>query len=91
MDERSLFEHNLELSTEFSRYLCDHPEIEDQIPEGAQIVFAIDTDSEWTQRNFELARKNNEPGQPVVIVHVKALAPRRSRLIDPYLDLAAHL
>ncbi len=90
MNDQEFFERNLELSTEFSRYLMDHPEIEEKIPTGAHVVFTFDSDPEWTQRNLELARKNRESGRPVVVVRMKALAPRQSRLIEPRLDLAAN-
>ncbi len=91
MNEQELFQKNLELSTEFSRYILEHPDMEAQIPEGAQIVFVIENDPQWTERNLELARKNHEPGQPAVMVRIKGLAPRQSRLIDPHLQKVANL
>ena len=38
MKQNKLVEKNLELSFEFSRYLMAHPEVERQIPRGAQVV-----------------------------------------------------
>lgn len=89
MTERKLFEKNLELSSEFSKYLLDCPELEKQIPEGAQIVFLVESDPELTRRNQELARDYRKNGQPVVFVRVKGVRPEHSRLIEPRLEKAA--
>lgn len=35
MTPQQIFERNQELSTEFDLYVLDHPEIADQIPDGA--------------------------------------------------------
>lgn len=86
MTERELFEKNLELSTEFSKYLLAHPELEAQIPEGAQIVFLLESDPQLSQKNLELAEQQREPGQPLVYVHVKGLRQEASRLIEPRLE-----
>jgi hypothetical protein len=36
--EREMIERNIELSTEFSRYLFEHPETEEIIPIDAEII-----------------------------------------------------
>ena len=36
MSEQELFEKNLVLTTEFDRYLLEHPEIAEQIPSSKQ-------------------------------------------------------
>lgn len=89
MTERQVFEKNLELSTEFSKYLLDHPELESQIPDGAQVVFLVENDAELSQRNQELARQYRGEGQSVVLIRIKGVRPEHSRLIDPRLQTAA--
>jgi hypothetical protein len=89
MTEQELFEKNLELSTEFSKYVLAHPELEAQIPEGAQVIFLVESDPELSQKNLELARQQKEEGQPVVVVRVKGLRQEVSRLIEPRLEKAA--
>ena len=89
MTEQELFEKNLELSTEFSKYVLAHPELEAQIPEGAQVIFLVESDPELSQKNLELARQQKEEGQPVVVVRVKGLRKEVSRLIEPRLEKAA--
>ena len=89
MTDHDLFEKNLELSTEFSKYLLSHPELESQMPEDAQVVFLVESDPALTQKNLQLARQQKAEGQLVVFVHVKGLRPEISRLIDPRLEQAA--
>ena len=89
MTQHECFEKNLELSTEFSKYILAHPELESQIPEGAQIVFLVENDPELSRKNLELAHQQKEEGQPIVFVRVKGLRPEVSRLIEPRLEKAA--
>ncbi len=86
MSNQELFEKNLELSTEFSKYLLAHPELEEQIPQEAQVLILVDSDPELSQKNMELAKKQKAQGQSVVFVHVKGLRAETSRLIDPHLE-----
>ena len=89
MTEQVYFEKNLELSTEFSKYLLAHPELEAQIPEGVQIFFLVDNDPVLTRKNLEIAKQQQAQKQPVLFVHVKGLRPELSRLIEPRLEKAA--
>ena len=41
---KKLIERNIELSAEFSRYLFEHPEIEEQIPMDAEIILLPEFD-----------------------------------------------
>jgi hypothetical protein len=36
---KKMIEKNIELSAEFSRFLFEHPELEEKIPLGAEIIF----------------------------------------------------
>ena len=80
-DEAALAKKNLEISFEFSRFLLAHPELDEQIPDGAMIIFDIADDRELTQYNRTLAQRNKDAGQPVMIVRIKGLAP--TRLLEP--------
>lgn len=77
MTNQQMFEKNHQLSTEFDLYLLDHPELADDIPDGALIAFVPEFDKELARRNRALARKSRSPGQPVVYVHVDHLAASR--------------
>ena len=77
MTNQQMFEKNQQLSTEFDLYLLDHPDLADQIPDGALVVFVPAFDKELARRNRALAHKSRSAGQPVVYVHVNRLAASR--------------
>lgn len=89
MTDKKFFEKNLELSTEFSKYLLAHPELETQLPKSAHIFFLVDDDPELTRKNQALAQREKTGGGQIVFVHIKGLRPEVSRLIDPRLEKAA--
>ena len=77
MTTQEMFEKNQQLSTEFDLYLVDHPEVADEIPDGALVVFLPAFDKALARRNRALARKSRAPNQPVVFVHLGQLAASR--------------
>jgi hypothetical protein len=75
-----------ELFLEFTRYLVEHPEFAEQIPEGAQVVFLDQNDPEFNRQSIRFSHRrdtDDEPERPVVYVDVGELAPIRSRLQNP--------
>ena len=86
-NDAELAKKNIELAFEFSRLVLARPELDGRIPEDAMVVFEVADDPALTRYNRSLAKRNREPGQPVVVVHVSRLAP--SRLVNPHLTLAA--
>ena len=77
----NVFEHkNAELVTEFDRYVLEHPEFADQIPDGALVAMLLEGDGEFNLWSMEGARKQAEQGQPIVYVKIKELEPVRSRI-----------
>jgi hypothetical protein len=89
MTEQELFTKNLKLSTEFDLYLLEHPEVAEQIPENALIVLLPEEDPELCEKNLDLAKARREPGQSIVSVRVEKVAPPRSRLVNPRVEVAA--
>lgn len=91
MRNTTLVEKNIELSFEFTRYLLDHPELEDRIPKGAQVVLLPEYDEKLKRFNMRTARKQREDGQPVVYVSIKRLAlDRASRLVGTKIERIEH-
>lgn len=87
MTEKELFEKNLEINHEFSKYLLNHPEIEDRIPQEALLVFIVEDNLELSQKNIEMSRTHREPNQPIIFVKIKGIRPaEESRLIEPHLE-----
>ena len=88
MNERELIEKNINLSIEFSKYIFEHPELEDKIPKGAQVVLLPDYDKELCEYNLMIAEKQREKGQPAVYVKIKKLlTPRLSRVSKAELEV----
>jgi hypothetical protein len=58
--------------------------VDERLPDGAFVYFEIEGEPDFSQYSRELAAKQQrEEGVPVVLVHVKGLAPpQQYRLID---------
>jgi len=80
-----------ELMSEFARYVVDHPEVDDVLPEHAYIFFEMEGENEFNRYSRELAEnRHREDGAPIVLVRVKGLAPPQgSRLIEPVIEQAS--
>lgn len=92
VNNKTLTDKIIELSTEFGKYLLDHPEVSDKIPPDAQIVFINRSPggSELTKYNLRLAKLAKQEKRPLVLVKIKGLYPKeQSRLIKPEVEFAA--
>lgn len=87
MTEQEIFKKNLILSTEFDRYILEHPELAEKIPLNAQIVLLPEDDQKLCRINMKIAEKQREAGQKVVYVHISGVAPQLSRLKDVSLEV----
>lgn len=89
MNTRSFAYKNVVLNTEFNKYLAEHPEVADKIPDNALVVLLPDDDPALRRNNLALARRHQEKNQVVVHVRIKKLAPSpKSRLVQPRLKVA---
>ena len=75
------------LATEFDRYVVNHPGFTKRIPRNAQVILQVEGDEKYNRWIRRIAEKQREPDQPVVFVKIKALAPLKSRLIRPRLEV----
>jgi hypothetical protein len=76
-----------ELNAEFGKFVFDHPEVDDVLPDGAYVFFEVEGEAEFNTFSRRLAEKKQRAGIPVVVVRVKGLAPPQgSRLIDPVIE-----
>ena len=88
MTEKELFDKNLELASELSRYVLAHPEL--KLPAESEIFFLVDSDPELTQANIKLAKSLKQSGEKVVFIHIKTLLPKEtSRLVEPKVEMSA--
>ncbi|MGA7879144.1 MAG: DUF5647 family protein [Desulfoferrobacter sp.] len=74
--EANLVERNIELSSEFSRYVLEHPEIEDKLSSAEEIVFIPEYDTELKEYNLTLARELEKAGTKVLYVRIGRLKPK---------------
>lgn len=79
---------NLALGVEFDKYLVDHPEMADRIPDESTVVLLPEYDRELCEANLKLAQKKMAKGEKVVFVHIKKLAPPKSRIVRPRIEYA---
>jgi len=81
----TVVEKNITLSFEFERYIQDHPELLERIPDGADVVLLPHDDPELYRINLDAAQKRRhaDDSVPIVYVEIEALAPPRSRLVNP--------
>jgi len=73
-----------DLFIEFTRYLTEHPEFAERIPDNAEVVLLDKNDPPYSQYAIELAHKSrltdDVPNRPVVYIEVTEMAPIRSRV-----------
>jgi hypothetical protein len=88
--EKEIVQRNIELSTEFSRYLFEHPELEDKISPGVEIVLLPEFDPELKIFNLELGRNLEESGTAIVYIRITKLKPKiLSRIEEVKLGVSA--
>lgn len=76
------FMKNSELSMEFSRYVLEHPEIDDILAEDKVVIFLPEFDPELKDFNLKMAKEIETEGGKVLYVKVKQLSPKvTSRLV----------
>jgi len=86
MRKEDLFKKNHILGIEFDRYLLEHPEILEQIPENAEICFLPQEDPDLSQENIRIAESQKGEGRTILLVRIGKLSPPRSRLQDVRLE-----
>ncbi|MFQ5769802.1 MAG: DUF5647 family protein, partial [bacterium] len=77
-DDEELFIKNITLSTEFNKYIIEHPEIADKIPPNAAVVLLPDDDPEFCKKIIKLIDHHRAiddfKNRPVVYLRVEKLA-----------------
>jgi len=80
--DEDMVQKNIELSTEFSRYLFEHPEVESTLQRDAEIVLLPDFDAKLCAYNRKLGRSMEARGEKVVYVRVGQLRPKTISRIE---------
>ncbi len=84
LNPHTFADRQMELTTEFARYVLRHAEVDASLPEDAYIDFEIDGETEFNEYSRQLAERHQpEEDCETVCVRGKGLAPpHESRLID---------
>lgn len=88
-DKKRFIEKNSMLVKEFDRYVLEHPEFADKIPNNALVVMQVEGDGEFNNWARETARSVTEKDNAIVYVIITDLKPVRSRIGKLKLELIA--
>jgi hypothetical protein len=80
--EKEMIERNIELSAEFSRYIFEHPEIEEKIPIDAEIILLPEFDKELMEYNLKLGKDMELRGEKVTFISIKDIRPKTLSRIE---------
>ena len=88
-DTSRFVDKNAMLVREFDRYILEHPDFADKIPDNALVVIQIDGDDEFNQWAKKTGKSVAEKDNPIVYITVTELKPVRSRIEKLRLEMAA--
>jgi hypothetical protein len=80
--EKEMVERNIELSAEFSRFLFEHPEIEEKLSIDAEVVLLPEFDKELKEFNLELGKNIEKEGGKVIYISIKEIRPKTLSRIE---------
>jgi hypothetical protein len=80
--EKKMIERNIELSGEFSRYLFEHPEIEEKISVDAEIILLPEFDKELKEFNLQIGKNIEKEGGKVIYISIKEIRPKTLSRIE---------
>ena len=89
IEKKRFVEKNSILIREFDRYILEHPEFADQIPNDGLVVMQLEGDKEFNSWAREAAQGVAEKDTPIVYVTIIELKPVRSRIENLKLELVA--
>ena len=70
------------LGMEFDRYVREHPDFAENIPDNAQVVLLLEGDEKFNTWSTRVGKEQAEQGQPLLYVMIKKLGPAHSRIED---------
>ena len=89
MSKKAFVEKNSSLVREFDRYILEHPDFADQLPDNALVVMQLEGDDEFNRWAKQAAMEAAEKDTPVAYVTITEIKPVRSRIESLRLELVA--
>lgn len=83
---KEMVDRNLDLIFEFEKYILEHPEYGERIPQEATISMQLEGDEEFNRWARETASEQAEEGQRVVYITITKLGPVHSRIEELKLE-----
>ena len=80
MEKNELIKKNLDLHAEWMRYCFEHPEVLDQIPQGAELIIIPNNDPELAKENQKIAQDLKTKGLPFVVIHLDLPKPPKPEI-----------
>ncbi|TKB71853.1 MAG: hypothetical protein E8D46_17175 [Nitrospira sp.] len=68
------------LGLEFDRYVREHPEFVDKIPNNAQVILLLEGDEGFNTWSTRVGKEQAAQNLPLLYVTIKKLAPAHSRI-----------
>lgn len=80
MTKEEVIKKNLDLHSEWMKYIFENPEVVDRIPKGAVLVILPEDDKELYAENFKILEQHKAKGIPVFVVTMKMPKPQISSI-----------
>jgi hypothetical protein len=68
------------LGMEFDRYIREHPEFAEKIPDNAHVILLLEGDEGFNKWSAQIGKEQAAQNQPLLYVTIKKLAPAHSRI-----------
>ena len=88
-NKRAFAEKNSSLVKEFDRYILEHPEFADQLPDNALVVMQMEGDDEFNRWAKQAAEEAAGEDTLVAYVTITEIKPVHSRIESLRLEVAA--
>lgn len=77
---REMIDKNLDMMFEFTKYVLEHPEFAEKIPDNAVVIMQSEGDEAFNEWSKRLGEKQAGEAQPIIYVMIKRMEPVRSRI-----------
>ena len=87
--KRDFSEKNTMLVKEFDKYILEHPDFAERIPDNALVVMQMEGDEDFNEWAREAAQEIADKQTPPIYITITELKPVRSRIEKLKIELAA--